>query len=88
MEKDLIIDLTKMPRPKVCHNGVCRIVGEKCELLGKVEWLPPLDEPEDLMPSVGDFAPYLDDEEMENHDDVKIEFVNEPFDMSRVICTT
>ena len=40
------------------------------------------------MPSVGDFAPYLDDEVTVNLDDVKVEFVNEPFDMSKVILST
>ena len=42
---------------------------------------------EDFYPTMGDFAAYLDDDETDGCSDIRIETVNEPFDMSRVICT-
>jgi len=43
---------------------------------------------EDFYPAIGDFAAYLDDDETDGCSDIRIETINEPFDMSRVICTT
>ena len=88
MGRNLLIETTKQPRPAVCHNGVRRAVGEKCELLGKVEWLPPLDKPDlDTMPSCIYLYPkWMNEVDPPVESEVRI--VNEPFDMSKVICST
>lgn len=82
-EPTRVITPDAMPIPTEGHIGFVKFENPYDHATLNPTWT----DVDDLMPCIGDYAPYLDDDEME-HGEPKVEFVNEPFDMSRVICTT